>query len=120
MDSPETSIRLETSGPREIIQVAGPLDLSGSALVQQALFDTIVAASTEKRAAALDLSQVTRVDLAGLQLLCSTHRTAVNRGGHLEIGQAPDWFHEACQSVGFDQRRSTCPHRRGQNCLWRA
>ena len=121
MDSPETSIRLEANGAGQTIYIAGALDLSGSALIRQALVDVIVNASEDRKpAGTLDLSELTRVDLVGLQLLCSAHRTTVNRGGDLELGAAPDWFHEISQSAGFVRRRSTCPHRRGQNCLWRA
>jgi ABC-type transporter Mla MlaB component len=119
MDSHVTSIRTQDDGPNRTIHLHGPLDLPNVRMVHRTLMDALNRPGESGRWTLINLSALTRVDLAGLQLLCSGHRTAVFHGDNLKI-QAPDWFHEASSSAGFDQRRSTCPYRRDGNCLWHA
>ncbi len=120
MDSPETSIRIENDGHRRTIRIEGPLDLPNAGPVRLAILEAIEASHRESRLAVLDLSSVVSVDLCGLQLLCSSHRMAVTCGVGLTLGEAPDWLAAVCTSVGFSRSRSTCPYRRGDNCLWSA
>lgn len=63
-------------------------------------------------------SSVSDVDLAGLQLLCSFHRTVV--GAHKKIsrkGSMPDVMQKGVAEAGFD-RLSGCRRDDQDSCLW--
>jgi len=114
----EVAVRVEDDGHRRTIHVEGPVDLPHAGALRQTLLESLSVSAALP--VVLDLHALERVDLVGLQLLCSSHRTAVLRGGNITVGDAPDWFHTVCNAAGFARSRSTCPHRRGDNCLWRA
>jgi anti-anti-sigma regulatory factor len=92
--------------------------LPNAGKVRQSLLEAIETSSAGGRAVVIDLSALVAVDLSGLQLLCSSHRTAVTRGASLTLGAVPQWFASAAISAGFSRSRSTCPYRRGDICLW--
>jgi anti-anti-sigma factor len=120
MSTNETTILVEDDGSRRTIHVGGVLDLPNAATLQQAMADSLQPSSGEPRPTVVELSELTRIDLCGLQLLCSGHRTSVKRGGDLSLSGPPAWFDELCSAAGFAQSRSTCPNRTKNNCLWKA
>jgi len=120
MDSNETQIRVEEDGPRRTIHVNGPLDLPNTETVRQALLESVVRSGDASLDTLVGLAGLTRIDLSGLQLLCSSHRTAISRGNSLRLADPPAWFQEFCSAAGFARSRSTCPHRRGDECIWSA
>ena len=61
----------------------------------------------------LDLGEVTEVDLVGLQLLCSAHRTANARGQEFRVSRWSAAFEPVIESAGFP-RHQGC----GEGCLW--
>ena len=65
MDDTHKAVRLE---------ISGAMTISCAAELLQALTQAFAAARTIH----CDLSEVTEIDAAGLQLLCSSHRTAQN------------------------------------------
>lgn len=114
MDSPEPTIRLEHDGLRPTVLVQGPLDLTGAGAVRPVLMESLL----NSNSVMIDLGGLTRLDLSGLQLLCSAHRTAVTRGAALTLGRVPDWVRELIVIAGFHPSLSTCPYRKGADCLW--
>jgi len=119
MDSNETTVRVDDDGRSRVVHVNGPLDLPNAKKVCQALVESLGQSANTGRADYVSLDGLTRIDLSGLQLLCSSHRTAVSLGNNLKLADPPPWFHEVCSAAGFVRSRSTCPYRRGENCLWR-
>jgi ABC-type transporter Mla MlaB component len=67
----------------------------------------------------LDLAGATAIDLAGLQLLCSAHRTS--RGGPrtFELRAVPERLRNTACAAGFDARTLVCPYRGDGACLWK-
>ncbi len=61
----------------------------------------------------LDLGGVSKVDLAGLQLLCSAHRTADAQGKSFRVIRWSDTFVRMIETAGFLRRQGCCT-----GCLW--
>ena len=61
----------------------------------------------------LDLGEVDEVDLTGLQLLCSAHRTATARGKEFRVTRWSEAFERAVETAGF-HRHQGC----SEGCLW--
>jgi len=88
------------------------LTVSNVAVIRKTLLETL------KKATHLEvrLSGNADVDVAGLQLLCSAHRTAVAKGKTIRLS-GPDEasFREVIARSGFD-RKMGCDGKTG--CLW--
>ncbi len=66
----------------------------------------------------LDLTDSVSIDVAILQLLCSAHRTAQNRGGDVLLATPlPPLLREAAAAAGF-VRHMECRLDRNHSCLW--
>lgn len=65
----------------------------------------------------IDLSLVTAVDIAGLQLLCAAHKTAVTRGKRIVAMSASDYVDLAAKEAGF-LRHEGCITSPNEGCLW--
>ena len=65
----------------------------------------------------IDLSLVTAVDIAGLQLLCAAHRTAVIQSKRIVVLSASDCVDMAANNAGF-LRREGCITSPNEGCLW--
>ena len=81
----------------------GELTVSNAADLRQGLLEALEQSDRLE----LDMDAVTAIDLAGLQLLCSAHRTAVAREKSLTLkDELPPPLQEACVNAGFDFHRS--------------
>jgi anti-anti-sigma factor len=106
----------ETEQENEI----GTVVLNGELTVQRAheVKDRILTQLSPNRILNLDLTQVDCIDVAGLQLLCSAHRTAQARGGDIRFcAPLPASFRAAIQAAGFE-RHCDCRLDRNHTCLW--
>jgi len=66
----------------------------------------------------LDVTSLAEVDLAGMQLICSACRTALESGHSFNFsGSLSPCVQEAIIAVGL-QRHATCKHNTDQPCLW--
>ena len=61
----------------------------------------------------LDLGEVAEVDLAGLQLLCSAHRTADAQGKEFRVVRWSDAFVRVIETAGLRRQHGCC-----SGCLW--
>ncbi len=61
----------------------------------------------------LDLGEVSEVDLTGVQLLCSAHRTASARGKEFRVTRWSEAFERVIETAGF-RRPQGCV----EGCLW--
>jgi anti-anti-sigma factor len=99
---------------------AGVLSLEGALTVQQAkeLKDALLSALSRAERVSLRLEQVTEVDIAGLQVLCSAYRTAVNKNKSLLLaGPVPDGFAKVVADSGYSCR-SGCLVNSKTRCPW--
>lgn len=63
---------------------------------------TLLAESLDRSSClAIDLADVESCDAAGLQLICSLRRTAVERGQRLRFGKISDAFKSASDALGL-------------------
>jgi len=66
----------------------------------------------------LDVARLTEVDLAGMQLICSACRTALENGHSFNFsGSLAPCVQEAIGVVGL-QRHTICKHTKDKPCLW--
>jgi anti-anti-sigma factor len=66
----------------------------------------------------LDLKRVSAIDIAGIQLLCSAHRTVKNAGGNIRIAVQPsESIVNSMRKAGFARRYSCNPNCK-EACLW--
>ncbi|MCK4911890.1 MAG: STAS domain-containing protein [Thermodesulfovibrionales bacterium] len=64
----------------------------------------------------LDLGNISDVDVTGLQLLCSAHRTARTSGKHMSIEKASEGLLDHVDRSGYIHHRG-CPEE-FEPCLW--
>ena len=112
--SDEIKVGVADAGGRRTVLVEGEIRLAGAGSLRQVLVEELCAGQQT----VLDLAGVTGVDLSGLQLLCSAHRTYVRHDAVLELQGVTEELTRTARRAGFDARTSVCPFRRGM-CLWR-
>src|ERR1051325_6896083 len=76
-----------------------------------ALRDALLAELRTGTAVVLDLSAVQDIDLSGLQLICSAHRSWIANDSVLELRGIPEKVRQVAGAAGYDLHRSTCPRR---------
>lgn len=116
--SGEIAVQVEGTDERRVLRVAGPLDIAHTAVLRRALMEASEA-SGAGRSTVVDLAGVTAVDLCGLQLLCSAHRTFRAGGGGLSLQRQPAWFCQARAAAGFAASTQACGPQLCGDCLWR-
>lgn len=86
-----------------------PVRLQGEWTIQRAreLKELLTDRLSVQRVLALDLRDVSEIDVAALQLICSAHQTAQMRGGDIFISSPlSSTIEEALHIGGFSQRLS--------------
>lgn len=120
MDSgEEMAVHIEDADGRRTLRVEGPLDLTTAPVLLSALRGALEFAAAGGCGTVVDLAGIASVDLCGLQLICSAHRTFVACGGEIGLQGAPAWFRKAAASAGFSMCTLECRFRCGDDCLWR-
>ncbi|HEY1338224.1 MAG TPA: STAS domain-containing protein [Bryobacteraceae bacterium] len=99
----------------QVVHIEGELTLATSAGLQRTLLDHL---QPGKRTV-LDASGIAAVDLAGLQLICSAHRTYVLREAEFVVSPMSEALKQAARASGFEASRSVCPYRCGGQCIWK-
>ena len=97
------------------IPLEGELSLAVAARLSAALTALLEA----RRDTVIGLAAVTGADFAGLQLLCSAHRSFLRQGLSLRLESGPESLRRSALAGGFDAERSVCPYRTDE-CLWQA
>ncbi len=98
----------------------GVIKFSGDMTVQHAINnrDVLIKALKATDKVLLDFENVTDVDLAGLQLLCSAHRTVILSGKQIScIGPLPEVMRKAVERAGYD-RLIGCREDGQESCIW--
>ncbi len=66
----------------------------------------------------MNVSALSEVDLAGMQLICSACRTALAGSQSFNFkGELAPCVQEAIATIGL-QRHTTCKHNTGNPCIW--
>ncbi len=105
---------LEISDRKGIIKFNGALTVNCAEEIRMLLIKALIDADQ----VLMDFGDVTEADLAGLQLLCSAHRTAVRLKKQLSYaGTPPDVFIRSVEEGGF-ARATGCGLDCEKSCLW--
>ncbi len=110
----EIGISVESSPDGRMVRVRGTMCLPNLEVLRRALLDGLPSGQP----ATLDLSGVTAIDLSGLQLICSAHRTFRRRRMCFAVTQRPEWLRVAAGAAGYDASTSVCPFRVPGDCIW--
>lgn len=96
------------------IKLRGALSITEAAAFKTALVDSL----NSMDAVEINLDEVESIDLACLQLLCSAHRTAANKGKQVAVKMPlPSPFLEAREKAGFVYTKQ-CRFVSTNDCLW--
>lgn len=96
------------------VRIGGPANISTVGAVHRQL----VAAFQQADRVTIDLSGLTEIDAAGLQLFCSSHRSSLASGkGFSVTGQDRPVAREAAAALGC-LRSSGCAVDTKQTCIW--
>jgi len=106
---------LEQRGEEAVVlQLRGPLTVEHTGELRKVLLDLMGGAAT----VTIELAPDLEADVAGLQMLCSAHRTFVARGRTLTLKQgAPESFQRLVRDAGL-LRHQGCSLNPHDNCLW--
>jgi anti-anti-sigma regulatory factor len=97
-----------------ILRLNGQLTVEYMGELRKVLLDAMAAAAT----VLVELGSDSEADIAGLQMLCSAHRTFVARGGKFALKQGTS---EAFRRIVRDAallRHQGCSLNPHDNCLW--
>jgi anti-anti-sigma factor len=107
-------IKVEKKGKERAIVINGGLTIEYAAELKNALQQSL----KDGERVSLDLSNVTEMDLSGLQILCSAHKTSVNLKKTLEFMQNTcEVFKETVRKSGY-KRYTGCIKETEKSCLW--
>lgn len=96
------------------INISGDMTINHAGEIRTALQEALIEADK----VLLDLEQVTEMDLVGLQLICSTHRTAVTAQKYLSVkGTSGTVMNAAARTAGFF-RHVGCVQDVDHTCVW--
>jgi anti-anti-sigma factor len=110
-------MKKEETENRDAVKVAidGELTIQRACKLKEILLVHLKAGKTID----IDLTHVCAIDISGLQLLCSTHKTAINNGGGVHIlSPLPAPVAETIRTAGFS-RHYDCRPNCDSPCLWK-
>jgi ABC-type transporter Mla MlaB component len=105
----------EQENGRRLVRIEGELGIAAVDDVRRVFVEVLTAGEN----ATVTAAGLAAADLAGLQLLCSAHRSFRERGLSFEVQEMPEQLRLAAKGAGFDGRCSTCRYR-DETCLWTA
>ena len=114
-ENAELKLRVEHSGNTRTIHADGELSIMTAGDLRTALIEALQPGVST----VLEASGISAVDLAGLQLVCSAHRTYRTNEASFRFGGASETLRATAAAAGFESRHSSCPYRAGSDCLWK-
>ena len=99
-----------------VLLLQGSATIESGSLLREALLDALD--KTEQLA--VDVSGITELDVAALQLFCAARRSAIKKGKNLVLADTlSDRFAEGVLAAGFNRAHTaSCWLTAGQACLW--
>lgn len=98
---------------KETVKIAEDLTVENSARIRADFMGLL----DRSLPVVLDLSEVQRADLAGLQLLCALHRSSCHRGEPIELGSFSPALQEALEEAAL-KRHVGCMADVDNTCVW--
>ena len=107
-------IKVEKKGKERVLVINGGLTIEYAAELKDALQQSLKNARARKPGS----DDVTEMDLSGLQLLCSAHKTSVNLKKTVELMQNTcEVSKETVRKSGY-KRYTGCIKETEKSCLW--
>jgi anti-anti-sigma regulatory factor len=110
-------VTIETSSNQPgsvVIKIAGDMTVPYASEIR----DRLIAAFDQSDTITVDLSKVAGIDVSGLQLLCSAHRSSIQlKKVYKIIGRGIDMLWEAADMSG-QLRQKGCAPDIGGTCIW--
>lgn len=104
----------EGAGAEGVVSVSGPMTVQYLAPLRDALIDAFTAGNGVR----LDTREVTGIDVAGLQLICSAHRTSMAERKQFSVeGLENSVIAAAARATGFF-RHIGCAQDLDKTCVW--
>jgi ABC-type transporter Mla MlaB component len=108
-------ITMKQSADSYVLVVSGDISLQDVAESKTAL----VAALKTADKVVLETQDISSIDFAGLQLICSAHRTSMRLGKSIAFSAGlPALLTDAAERIGFSGRRR-CLFGEDRACLWK-
>ena len=95
------------------IRVEGALTIEQAGQLKEALLEAL----KQGTGIEVDLSSVRALDLAGMQLLCAAHRSAITGGTAFRVTGWPEELAGLPEAYGF-RRATGCCQEQDSACLW--
>ncbi|MBF0627434.1 MAG: STAS domain-containing protein [Magnetococcales bacterium] len=103
---------MDTARSVGVLSLSGDLTIRNAAEFKEAMAN----AMDQSKQLELNLSEVERVDLTTIQILCAAHRSLLKKGKTLSIsGNLPSALRETVQQAGFVQ----CGGEKETSGLWK-
>lgn len=103
---------IESKKNEKILHLSGELVVDQAVHLESALLDILA----DSEHIGVDLSSVTNVDVACLQLFCAAHKSSVRGNKTLKLhGVCPDAVTRIAKDAGFGR---VCGLEAGDTCLW--
>jgi anti-anti-sigma regulatory factor len=97
-----------------IVVVSGDMTIQNAGEIRNLLLE----AFSGGEGVCLEMDKVAGVDLAGLQLLCAAHRSAMTDKKHFSVsGMDNEALKSVVRDAGFP-RHSGCVRDTGKTCIW--
>lgn len=108
------AVKITKRKDRTLVAVTGPMTVAQASEIKEAL----LRAFEPGRPVELSLEQVTEIDVTGLQLICSTHRTAMRDEVALAVtGCDREEISSTAQVAGM-LRHTGCSQDVSGTCVW--
>jgi anti-anti-sigma regulatory factor len=104
----------ESSGKTAVVMVGGKLSIDRAAELRE----IFAKALDESEQVVVEFGECKAMDLSFLQLICSAHRSAVQAGRTLKLGDTlPALWAETAETAGYFRLKG-CDLDRDCSCLW--
>ena len=106
--------KVEESADNKILTINGELTIQNIA----ELWKILIKSLKDTAHLALNLENITEIDMSFLQLLCSAHKTTIKSDKHFTLHcSSPEIFREAVKDSGYQQIKG-CELVTDNSCLW--
>ena len=107
-------MQIDDSGGKGILKLDGDVTIEQAAELKNVLIDAIDKVNDLD----IDVGELKNIDLSGLQLLCSAHRSSLNKNKTLNvINKKNDSYVKTILDAGFN-RNLVCDVDKNNSCLW--
>lgn len=106
-------VKITRKKDRTLVSVHGAMTVANAAELKERFLE----AFAPGRDVELSLGGVTEIDATGLQLLCSCHRTSVERGMGFKMKQESESLVEVARTAGM-YRLKGCVVDEAGTCIW--